>query len=116
MHCSPHIFISFMNYILLSFDIFFIFWYLHVHAPLVILFHFTNGKLKYPFRIIVGSGFCVFLKKNSIASSILSNTLFIVSGGLYTTIFIVCNSGMFIATISHPLCLISHIISASTFS
>merc|ERR1712055_869964 len=90
--------------------------YLHVHAPLGILFHFTNGKLKSPLRIIVGSGFVVFLKKNSISFNILSNTIFFVSGGLYTTIFIVCNSGMFIATISHPLCLISHIISASTFS
>merc|ERR1712030_185020 len=63
MHCSSHIFISFMNCILTSFDIFVLFSYLHVHAPLGILFHFTNGKLKSPLRIIVGSGLCVFLKK-----------------------------------------------------
>merc|ERR1711888_198414 len=121
MHFSSRIFISFTNCILVSFDIFvfvsfFPVLYLHVHAPLGILFHFTNGKLKSPLRIIVGSGFVVFLSKFSISFNILSNTIFFVFGGLYTTIFIVCNSGMFIATISHPLCLISHIVSASTFS
>merc|ERR1711888_563527 len=67
MHFSSRIFISFMNCILVSFDIFgfasfFSVLYLHVHAPLGILFHFTNGKLKSPLRIIVGSGFVVFLK------------------------------------------------------